>query len=69
MNPALKSSQVAIRVEPDTLELVDRIAELAGKASVTGTAPPKAEIMRAALQRGLEQMLEELGGAKRPKRK
>jgi hypothetical protein len=60
-----KSAQIAIRIEPDVLPLIDQVTELVAKQSITGEAPPKAEVMRAALRKGLEQMLAELKRGKR----
>lgn len=60
-----KSAQVAVRVEPNAVELVDEVTALIAKQSITDVAPTKAEVMRAALRKGLEQMLAELKRGKR----
>lgn len=65
MSATTKSDQVAVRVEPDVVTLIEQVTELIAKQSITGVKPTKAEVMRAALRKGLEQMLADLRKAKR----
>jgi len=60
-----KSDQVAVRVEPEVVALIEQVTELIAKTSITGVTPTKAEVMRAALRKGLEQMLADLKRGKR----
>ena len=55
-----KSVQLAIRVEPELVALVDEVAGLLQKANLTGTRPTHAEVVRFALRRGLEDAKREL---------
>lgn len=64
---AEKSAQLALRVEPDIVKLADEVADLIAATSVTRTRPAQAEVLRAALRRGLEAMRDEI--AKPRKRK
>lgn len=65
MGTTTKSDQVAVRVEPEVVTLIEQVTELIAKTSITGVTPTKAEVMRAALRKGLEQMLADLRKAKR----
>jgi hypothetical protein len=62
-----KDTQVAIRVDNALLELADEIAGLIAESSVTGEAPKRSEVLRAAMRRGLDTMHAEL--KPKPKRK
>lgn len=62
-----KSAQIAVRVEPATLDLIDEVMELVATASVTGRTS-KAAVMRAALRRGLEEMRREVQSQSKPKK-
>lgn len=63
-----KSEQVAVRLEPETLEAIEALGELLSK-QMAGTTLPRAAVIRVALARGLEVMTAELGGAKPKRRK
>lgn len=63
-----KSEQVAIRLEPETLEAIDGLGVLLAK-QMAGTTLPRSAVIRVALARGLESMTAELGGTKPKRRK
>ena len=65
MAMATKSIQLAFRVEPDIVALSEELAALLEQASVTRVRPTQAEVMRAALRRGLQEMKAELIGRPR----
>lgn len=57
---APKTVQVAVRVEPELVELADRIADELAKATLTGLEPTRAAVCREAMGRGLRAMKAEL---------
>lgn len=61
-----KTTQLVFRVEPDIVQLIDDVAELAARSVSSGS---RAAVLRTALRRGLEQMKAELGAASKPKRR
>lgn len=58
-----KSIQVGVRLELELLERIDRLAE--ASARIPGLKPTRADVMRAAMLRGLDALEAELGKHKR----
>lgn len=56
-----KSSQVAIRLEPAALALIDDLVDaLTRQSALPDVRPTRSAVIRAALDRGLEQMRREV---------
>jgi predicted transcriptional regulator len=59
---------VSVRLDEATVQRLDRLAEAMSKRAA-GAAVKRGTALRAAVERGMEQLEAELGLAKRPKRK
>lgn len=59
-----KSAQLAFRVEPELVKLADEVADLIAETSITRTRPTQAEVLRAALRRGLDAMKADIDKAR-----
>lgn len=58
---------VSVRLDTDSIERLDRIAEAMGERAA-GVEPKRGAVVRAAIERGIAALEAELGLKKKPKR-